>query len=74
MVTITLTPDQIVTYFALTILLFIGLIVYVNLMNKINKKEDIYPYIYGVIISIMTLYIIGLLIFVIYILTRGTLT
>ena len=74
MVTITLTPDQIVTYFALTILLFIGLIVYVNLMNKINKKEDIYPYIYGVIISIMTLYIIGLLISIIYLLTRGTLT
>ena len=74
MVTITLTPDQIVSYFALTILLFIGLIVYVNLMNKINKKEDIYPYIYGVIISIMTLYIIGLLISIIYLLTRGTLT
>ena len=69
---IELTTNQIAMYFITTGILLLGLIVYVNLMDKLNEKKDIYPYIYGVIITVMTIYIVGLLVSIIYLLTRGT--
>ena len=66
------TTNEIAMYFITTGILLLGLIVYVNLMDKLNEKKDIYPYIYGVIITVMTIYIVGLLVSIIYLLTRGT--